>query len=188
MIDKIIITDFKRAEKYSFSDKRSWNVWITTVDASDRKLVERMTNNFNKKGVRHFVQYFYDWSEEDSAVWAHLESGAVKPDQVKRIIDFLKPICEDDKEHNLGINCHAGISRSTAIGIIALVMSGKTIEQALEHIVSIRPEAWPNLRVLRLASELLNHDLFNPVKEWKYKQQTSDEFWTPPDRLQPQEL
>jgi hypothetical protein len=59
------------------------------------------------------------------------------------------------------------VSRSTAIGIIAWVMQGKTPQEALDEIIKVRHQAWPNLRILRFASERLRMELAQPVKEWK---------------------
>jgi predicted protein tyrosine phosphatase len=74
---------------------------------------------------------------------------------------------ESDKVYNLGVNCFAGVSRSTAIGIIAWVMQGKSPQEALDEIIKVRYQAWPNLRILRFASDRLGIDLVQPVKEWK---------------------
>ena len=60
-----------------------------------------------------------------------------------------------------------------AVGIIALVMMGKTVENALSYVLSIRPQAWPNLRMLRFASNTLGQDLCTPVKKWKEENETS---------------
>jgi hypothetical protein len=38
---------------------------------------------------------------------------------------------------------------------------------ALEYVLAIRPIAWPNLRILRLGSEILNVDMVSVVKNWK---------------------
>ena len=186
MIAKIKITDLGKAEEYSFRNNKDWDVWVTAVDEKDRRKVQRMTHNFNKKLVRHFAQYFYDWSDEDSAIWSHLEEGGPQKRHVKRIIDFLRPFCEDDKAHRLGVNCFAGISRSTAIGLIALVMSGRTIEDALTELLKNRPEAWPNLRILKFASEILSCNLYDHVVEWK--QNCMGSLWRPPERLQPEQI
>ena len=72
--------------------------------------------------------------------------------------------------YDLGINCFAGVSRSTAIGIIAWFMQGKTPKEALEQILKVRYQAWPNLRILRFASDRLGQDLVQPVKIWKMQE------------------
>jgi predicted protein tyrosine phosphatase len=119
--------------------------------------------------IPYFAQYFYDWSDEDDDVYIqkHIEEQGPREQHVNNIISFLQSIVESDKVYNLGINCFAGVSRSTAIGIIAWLIQGKSPQEALEEIIKVRPMAWPNLRILRFASERLKVDLLQPVKEWK---------------------
>jgi predicted protein tyrosine phosphatase len=167
MIAEIKITDLSEAEGYAFGGKNNYDVWISAVDEDDEHKMHRMKKLLNAKDVKHFFQLFYDWSDEDGVEWDHLESSGPQYKHIESIINFLKPFAEDDKVHNLGVNCFAGVSRSTAIGIIASVMSGKTPDMALDYIRSVRPMAWPNLRVLRFGSEILGKDLKTPVENWK---------------------
>jgi len=37
----------------------------------------------------------------------------------------------------------------------------------LDYVLAIRPEAWPNLRMLDLASQILGKDIKTHVKKWK---------------------
>jgi len=53
------------------------------------------------------------------------------------------------------IHCHAGISRSTATAIILLAQHGVAAEAAVEHVVSVRPKAWPNLRMIEIGDRML---------------------------------
>jgi predicted protein tyrosine phosphatase len=169
MINKIQITDLHKAESYAFGGKNDYDVWVSAIDEQDKHKMERMKKLLFNKGVKHFYQLFYDWSDEDKDIFIqkNIETAGPQKHHIENIINFLKTFVDDDKVHNLGVNCFAGVSRSTAIGIIASVMSGKTPKMALDYIVSIRYQAWPNLRILRFASEILGQDLVNPVKEWK---------------------
>lgn len=171
MLNSIIITDLSDAVSFSFKEKKE-NVWISVVDEEDRKKIRTIKNNFAKKGVHHFAQYFYDWSDEDqdNYIVRNIEEEGPRLQHVNNIISFLRPFVESDKVYNLGVNCFAGISRSTAIGIIAWVLQGKTPLEAFEEIKKVRYQAWPNLRILRFASEILKQDLYTPVKEWKQLQ------------------
>ena len=171
MLNSVIITDLSEARSLSFQEKKE-NVWISVVDQEDKNKIRTIKNNFANKGVRHFVQYFYDWSDEDqdNYIVRNIEEEGPRLQHVNNIISFLKPFIESDKVCNLGVNCFAGISRSTAVGIIAWVLQGKTPSDALDEIKRVRPQAWPNLRILRFASEILKQDLHTPVKEWKQLQ------------------
>ena len=169
MINEVKITELADAESYAFGPNNDFDVWISAVDYVDKRRMNRMKELLAKKGVKHFYQLFSDWSDEDGAKWGHLEHDAPQVRHVQNIITFIKPFVEDDKVHNLGVNCFAGISRSTAIAITALVMSGKTPQQALDQVIKVRYVAWPNVRILRLASDILGQDIATPIAEWKKK-------------------
>lgn len=172
MINEITITDLSKAESYAFGDKTEYNAWISAVDEEDRHRIKRMKKLFDKKEIVHFSQFFFDWSDEDDDPFINknIETMGPQVQHVEKIISFLKTIVDSNKVYNLGINCFAGVSRSTAIGIIASVMTGKLPTMALEYILSVRPQAWPNLRILRFASDTLKQDLVTPVKQWKRSQ------------------
>lgn len=185
MINKIKITDLSDAESYSFNKNNiDFDIWISVVGEEDRKKINRMRKNFQEKNVKFFHQYFADWSDEDGIQWGHLQHEAPQARHIQNIITFLKPYTEDNSPHNLGINCFAGISRSTAVGIIALVMAGRTIEQALTEVLKVRVVAWPNLRILALASDILDVDIHGYVLNWKKKCMESTDIFLMPDRLQ----
>lgn len=185
MINKIKITNLADAESYSFNkNNREYDVWVSVVSEEDRKQINRMRKNFQEKNVKFFHQFFADWSDEDGIQWGHLKHEAPQLQHIQNVITFLKPFAEDDKPHNLGVNCFAGISRSTAIGITALVMSGRTIEEALTELLKVRVEAWPNLRILGFASDILGIDVHSHVVDWKKRCLSSDEIFVIPDRQQ----
>jgi hypothetical protein len=177
MINSIIITDLSTAVSNSFKEGKE-NVWVSAVDESDRKKIRMMKNNFASRRIPHFSQYFYDWSDEDNDVYIqkHIEEAGPKEQHVNNIISFLRPIVESPKVYNLGVNCYAGVSRSTAIGIIAWVLQGKSPQEALKEIIKVRPMAWPNLRILKFASTILRLDLKTPVIKWK--ETTSNGIYT----------
>jgi len=187
MINKVKITDLSDAESYSYGPKNDFDVWISTVDIVDKRKINRMKENFAKKGIKSFAQFFYDWSDEDSHLWSHLSSEGPEKRHLQNIITFLTPFVNDNVVHNLGINCFAGISRSTAIAITALVMTGKTVEEALTYVLRVRPEAWPNLRMLGFASEILGKDIKSHVVEWKDRCLNSTDIFLMPDRRQPRD-
>ncbi len=185
MINNIKITNLSEAESYSYNkNNNDYDVWISVVGEEDKKQINRMSKNFKEKNVKFFSQFFADWSDEDGIQWGHLMSEAPQLQHIQNIITFLKPFAEDDKPHNLGVNCFAGISRSTAIGITALVMAGRTVEQALTEILKVRTIAWPNLRIIGFASDILNIDIHSHVLKWKNRCMSSDEIFLPADRQQ----
>lgn len=168
MIESVIITDLSTAVSFSFKEIKQ-NAWISAVDEEDRNKIRSIKKNFEACQKKHFAQYFYDWSDEDNDPYIqnNIEEQGPREQHVNNIISFIQPLVDSDSIYHLGVNCFAGVSRSTAIGIIALVMQGKTPVEALDEIIKVRPMAWPNLRILRLASNRLNKDLITPVKQWK---------------------
>jgi predicted protein tyrosine phosphatase len=58
------------------------------------------------------------------------------------------------------IHCHAGISRSTAATLMILAQAHPhEAEDAIaDRLVEIRPQAWPNSRMIGFADELLDRD------------------------------
>ena len=61
---------------------------------------------------------------------------------------------------HLLIHCHAGISRSTAamLMILAQAHPGESEDAVVERLLAIRPQAWPNSRMIGFADELLNRN------------------------------
>jgi hypothetical protein len=179
MINKITIHELSDATRISYKENsEGYNAWITAVDEEDRHKVKRLKNNFSigNPNFKYFCQFFYDWSDQDydPFIMQNIETMGPRKSQVQNIITFIKEnLVESDVAYNLGVNCFAGISRSTAIGIIAWVLSGKTPEQALEEILKVRPQAWPNLRILRFASEIIGVDIVGPVKKWVDEEKTN---------------
>lgn len=171
MINTVTITDLSNAVSSSFKEVKQ-NAWISTVDEEDRNKIRMMKSNFAKRGTAHFAQYFYDWSDEDTEpyIQKNLEEKGPREQHVNNIISFIEPLVDSSIIYNLGINCFAGVSRSTAVGLISWVLQGKTPAEALDEIIQVRPMAWPNLRILRFASQRLDKDLITPVKQWKQHQ------------------
>lgn len=174
MIQSVVITDFGKAVKASHSTSTTQNVWVSVSDPGHKDRQESgMSKRFRERSIKHFMQHFYDWSDEDPEefIVKNIEQMGPREQHVNNIISFMEPFVASPDTYRLGVNCFAGVSRSTAIGIIAWVMAGKTPQQALQLILDVRPVAWPNLRILRFASDRLGRDIMGPIKAWKDAQQ-----------------
>jgi predicted protein tyrosine phosphatase len=173
MIASVTITAANKAYDLPYKLTIPQDLWITVIDPEEEFKVKSLTRRLKEKkhNVKHFAQYFYDWSDEDEDPYivANIESFGPQVWHINSIISFLHDFVADDASHHLGVNCLAGISRSTAIGVIAWVMQGKPPMEALEEILKVRPEAWPNLRILKFASQRLGVDIYAPIKNWKEK-------------------
>lgn len=174
MIKSVVITTLSEAKDMPFKPDLQQNLWISAVDPEDEQVVKKLQLRFGKVGMKHFYQIFRDWSDEHKTSYRlkNIEEQGPGERHVNSIISFLEPFVATPHEYNLGVNCYAGISRSTAIGIIAWVMQGKTPEQALNDILDVRSFAWPNLRILRFASKRLGVDIYTVVKTWQDAQNT----------------
>lgn len=85
--------------------------------------------------------------------------GHILPDEdhVAELIDFLRAWSPD--EGPLLIHCFAGVSRSMAAALIALVLDAPGKEAAAaQHMRRAAPHAQPNKRIVALADELLDRD------------------------------
>lgn len=79
---------------------------------------------------------------------------------VEEIVAFGEEVVEDKAAGEGGhllIHCHMGISRSTAAMAMMLVAASpeESGERIMERLVAIRPQAWPNLRMIGFADEIL---------------------------------
>jgi predicted protein tyrosine phosphatase len=94
---------------------------------------------------------FHDAIEPDSAVVLPQKSD------VDAILAFGRGA--GDVRHLL-IHCHAGISRSTAamLMILAQAHPRETEDAIVDRLLEIRPQAWPNSRMIAFADELLGRD------------------------------
>jgi predicted protein tyrosine phosphatase len=75
---------------------------------------------------------------------------------IDRLLEFGRELAGSPGNHLL-VHCHAGISRSTAATALILTQARpqRSAAEALEAVVRLRPQAWPNLRILELGDELL---------------------------------
>jgi predicted protein tyrosine phosphatase len=65
-----------------------------------------------------------------------------------------------DAGTKLLVHCHGGVSRSTAAAAGLLLQAHPDVDEddLLHHIASIRPQAWPNSRMIAFADEILQRD------------------------------
>ena len=81
---------------------------------------------------------------------------------IEALLEFGKGLAAavDDPLHHLLVHCHAGISRSTASMTILLAEARPQAEEdaLFAHIREIRPQAWPNSRMIAMADDLLKRD------------------------------
>ncbi|HET6466984.1 MAG TPA: hypothetical protein VFG43_01275 [Geminicoccaceae bacterium] len=100
---------------------------------------------------------------------------APQPEHVEALIRYgeeLQGAGEGALRHLL-IHCHAGVSRSTAAMAILLTQHAPGQERRVfERLVAIRPQAWPNSRMIGFADELLGRRgrLVDALREHYHRQ------------------
>lgn len=106
-----------------------------------------------------------------------------REEDVATVLAFGRDLmAEPPAQRHLLVHCHAGISRSTASMMLILAQARPDIpaRDIVSHVVSIRPRAWPNLRILEFGDAMLGrkgdlvaaaHDRYRVVvqqrPEWK---------------------
>ncbi|TDR88036.1 tyrosine phosphatase family protein [Enterovirga rhinocerotis] len=90
------------------------------------------------------------------------QPGFILPERehVEQIVAFGEELVDDLEEGRDGhllIHCHMGISRSTAAMTTMLVSArpDEDDEVLVEHLARIRPQAWPNARMIGFADEIM---------------------------------
>jgi predicted protein tyrosine phosphatase len=97
-------------------------------------------------GKRCLSLRFFDYDYEDA------EAPQLR--DARELIAFASQITPAEK---LRVHCHAGISRSTAALAVILAVQHPELayDVIFETVYAIRPEAWPNKRIIAHADRLL---------------------------------
>ncbi|MBM3523739.1 MAG: protein-tyrosine-phosphatase, partial [Alphaproteobacteria bacterium] len=86
------------------------------------------------------------------------DDGVILPTRgdVERVLAFGAAHADIRDAHVL-VHCHAGVSRSTAGMTTLIVQAHPDVDDdaVFERVLAIRPQAWPNLRMVGFADELL---------------------------------
>lgn len=89
------------------------------------------------------------------------EPGLVAPERahVEALLAFGRAVNATYGAHLL-VHCHMGVSRSTAAMAALLAQSHPeaAAEAVFEHVARIRPQAWPNSRIIAHADALLDRN------------------------------
>jgi len=89
--------------------------------------------------------------------------GMIAPGEghVGQLLGFGRDLAaEPPKGAHLLVHCHAGVSRSTASMILILAQALPEMQAAdiAQHVLRIRPQAWPNLRIIELGDAMTGRD------------------------------
>jgi predicted protein tyrosine phosphatase len=97
---------------------------------------------------------FHDIIDEPNA-----DMIAPRREHVAQLLSFGHGLSQEPQaDAHLLVHCHAGVSRSTASMalILAQALPDVAANRVLEEVLRIRPQAWPNLRIIELGDAQLN--------------------------------
>jgi len=120
---------------------------VVSIGANEK--IQKKPNGFDAHPAKKLRLEFFDINCERRK---DMNGPSVK--DMERLIDFYNEALKVENPCFL-IHCWAGISRSTAAGLILLIMHHKDKEKAIKELFLLRPNASPNTRMVRLACEIL---------------------------------
>jgi predicted protein tyrosine phosphatase len=83
---------------------------------------------------------------------------APQPEHVADVLSFGRRLsAAQEEDTHLLVHCHAGVSRSTAAMalILAQALPEVSAKRIFGEVLRIRPQAWPNLRILEFGDAML---------------------------------
>jgi predicted protein tyrosine phosphatase len=89
--------------------------------------------------------------------------GVIPPssEHVRQLLGFGRNLlAASPPEAHLLVHCHAGVSRSTAslALLLAQALPQRPASDIADEVMRIRPEAWPNLRIVEIGDAMLGRD------------------------------
>lgn len=151
----VAISSLAQARKH----KRRYDAVITLEDPGCR-LPDRL--RFSAQPMpAHLVLQFEDVDDDSLGI------RVATRQQVSDALAFAQV----QKAGSLLVHCYHGVGRSAGMGlaILASRLGNGSEAKALAQLLEIRPEATPNLVVVKLADEILGRDgaLVSAVAEWE---------------------
>ena len=86
---------------------------------------------------------------------------APQPEDVRRLLAFGRDLdAQMPSGAHLLVHCHAGVSRSSASMSLLLAQATpeRPGEEIFREILAIRPQIWPNLRIVEMGDAMLGRD------------------------------
>lgn len=152
---RIAVSSLTQAKKH----KRRYDAVITLEDPACR-LADRLRFSAQPRPA-HLVLQFEDVDDDSLGI------RVATRQQVRDALAFAQMHAAG----SLLIHCYHGVGRSAGIGlaILAARLGAGSEERALTDLLQIRPEATPNLVVVKLADELLGRNgvLLSTVAAWE---------------------
>lgn len=145
---QLLITSRIHAERILKSKTASAPIThIVSIGAEDYE--QREPHGFQEFAGQKIRLVFHDINGTDRD-----NLSAPKEEHVRNLIEFFEKALKE-KSPNFLIHCFAGISRSTAAGLIMLRLHYGETQKALAHLLNVAPQACPNKTILKLADDIL---------------------------------
>ncbi len=97
------------------------------------------------RGDHHLVLFFDDTERRHDIDWV-----SCSPWHIQRVLDHTADLKDGDR---LLLNCKAGKSRSTAIGIAVMIQHGMSAQEAFDHVREVRNILLPNRLMIEMIDE-----------------------------------
>lgn len=120
---------------------------VVSIGANEKR--QKKPNGFDVHPAKKLRLEFFDINCEKRQ---DMNGPTIK--DIEKLVDFYQEALKTKSPCFL-IHCWAGISRSTAAGLILLMMRYKDKEKAVKELFLIKPNASPNTRMVKLAHEVL---------------------------------
>ena len=132
-----------------FSRQRMVDLYDNHPDILDRHRIISVSSPgelspFEDVEHPNLLKLYFDDVEVQSRSRLHPGYEMFSQEDAKKVIGFLKGC-----DQNLIVHCHAGVSRSGAIGLFA----AEYLNADLDYFYRMNPQIWPNQRVLRLLKQ-----------------------------------
>ncbi|WLQ15967.1 protein tyrosine phosphatase [Hahella aquimaris] len=147
-----------------------WNAERRARECSATHVVSLLDPDLDSRSVpdlsgvvrEHHILRLYD--QERAGETQHFD--ALIADALAR----LKPVTENP-ENRLVIHCHAGVSRSTALGygVLSLLHGEGKEADAFNDLTNITCKPWPNRRIVEVIDSLLGRDgrMLSPLDAYR---------------------
>jgi len=183
MPTELVIVDRTHASRWLYSKSRSSYIRCVVSIGNEFDHNQRPPSGFNRV---HCPRIRLNFDDIESASlppeWGSVERtfyGPTKED-IQRLIDLYEHI-DIEQDGFILCHCYAGVSRSSAAGYILYAMkwgpdrakeaAQYVYAQQAKHKTRNQSPAGPNMRMVRLASDILGWDMVTPLEEW------DEEFW-----------
>jgi predicted protein tyrosine phosphatase len=105
---------------------------------------------------------FYDIEDTEKASYDE-RRFLPEMDHIQQVVGFYERVREETD--GFTIHCHAGVHRSTAVGLVILYLECQDESLAKQLILKTHPLPIPNRRIIKLADQVLSSNIGSVAEE-----------------------